>query len=216
MKILQTKWMSLVLLAIAFLLIYNPFTKFPYTFCVIILFILVATYLQQNSLTSLNFKKLGWRELKIIVAAYLVIEFSMDFVVEPLIDWVCNEPADYSVFAGMQGNTPAYLKWLSSMWISAAIGEELLFRAFAFTQLKNVLGDRKILIVFLSALLFCVPHLYQGVAGLSGTFVFGLAFGLLYLKYQNIWINIIVHGLIDTLFLTLSYLGYLEFYNFVW
>lgn len=216
MKILQTKWMSAVLLLIAFLLIYNPLTSFPYTFCVIITFVLLATYVQQQSLRSLNFRTLGWRELKIIAVSYPAIELTMDFVVEPLIDWACNEPADYSVFAGMQGNTSLYLKWLSGMWISAAVGEELLFRAFAFAQLRNVLGDRKILIVILSALLFCVPHLYQGVAGLLGTFVFGLAFGFLYLKYQNIWVNIIVHGLIDTLFLSLSYLGYLEFYELLW
>ncbi|QQQ30406.1 CPBP family intramembrane glutamic endopeptidase [Chryseobacterium indoltheticum] len=49
------------------------------------------------------------------------------------------------------------------MWISAAIGEELLFRAFAFAQLKKVLGDKKIVIVLLSALMFCLPHLYQGL-----------------------------------------------------
>lgn len=53
---LQNKWISLLLLLIAFLLIYNPLTKFPYTFCVIIVFILLATYLQNGDLKSLNFK----------------------------------------------------------------------------------------------------------------------------------------------------------------
>lgn len=102
------------------------------------------------------------------------------------------------------------------MWISAAIGEELLFRAFAFAQLKNVFGDKKVIVVVLSALLFCLPHIYQGIAGLIMTFAFGIAFALLYIKYQNIWINIIVHGLIDTVFLSLSYFGYIEFYEFIW
>ena len=102
------------------------------------------------------------------------------------------------------------------MWISAALGEELLFRAYAFAQLKNIFGERKHLIVLLSSLLFCLPHLYQGAAGIIMTFVFGIAFGLLYMKLRHIWVNVIVHGLIDTLFLTLSYGGYWDWYNISW
>jgi membrane protease YdiL (CAAX protease family) len=215
-RLLQTKWISLALLTLSFLLIYNPLTKFPYTFCVIIIFILISTYLQNGDLKSLNFKNLKSVDIKIILVSYLVLELSVDFMIQPLVNWVCNEPADYSTFEHIKGDTAQYLKWLYRMWISAAIGEELLFRAFAFAQLKNIFGDKKILIVILSALMFCLPHLYQGTAGLFMTFIFGIAFGFLYIKFKNIWINIIVHGLIDTVFLTLSYLGYIEFYQFIW
>jgi hypothetical protein len=48
------------------------------------------------------------------------------------------------------------------------------------------------------------------------TFIFRIAFALLNIKFQNIWINIIVHRLIDTVFLTLSYFGYIEFYELIW
>ena len=99
------------------------------------------------------------------------------------------------------------------MWISAAFGEELLFRAFAFVQLRKMFGNNKIMLVLLSAILFSLPHLYQGISGLILTFLFGIAFGLIYIRYNNIWINIIVHGLIDTVFMTLAYLGMLSFYN---
>ena len=99
------------------------------------------------------------------------------------------------------------------MWLSAAIGEELLFRAFTFSQLKRIIGDQKIVIIIISAILFSLPHLYQGSSGLAITFLFGLVFAFIYYKYQNIWINILVHGLIDTLFLTLSFSDHIEFYN---
>jgi membrane protease YdiL (CAAX protease family) len=214
--LLQNKWMSLALLATAFSLIYNPLTKFPYTFCVIILFILIITYIRDGNLEALKFRKLGFRELKIIIMAYLALELSVNFLIQPLVNWLCNETADYSSFEHIKGDAPQYFKWLYRMWISAAIGEELLFRAFAFAQLKRVFGDRKLIIVLLSAIMFCLPHLYQGTAGLIMTFIFGIAFALLYMKFQNIWINIMVHGLIDTVFLTLSFMGYLEFYQFVW
>lgn len=215
-SVLQHRWVSFLLLTISFLMIYNPWVRFPYTFCVIALFILLMSYLQDGNLKSLNFKSIGWKELKIIVLVYLALEFSVDFIFDPIINWLCGESADYSMFAPIEENTVLYVRWLGFMWVSAAIGEELLFRGFAFSQLKRIIGDRKPLIVLISALLFCIPHLYQGIAGLLSTFVFGLAFGLIYWKWKNIWINIIIHGLIDTVFLTLSYLGWLEFYELLW
>jgi len=214
--ILKNKWISFIVLAVAFLLIYNPLTKFPYTFCLIILYILIATYFQDGSLKELNFKPLNFRSAKIILISYLTLELGVDFIVQPIVNWLCNETADYSSFAHIQGDASRYLKWLGSIWISAALGEELLFRAFAFAQLKNMFGKKKGWIVLLSSLMFCLPHLYQGIAGLIMTFIFGIFFSFLYLKYHNIWINIIVHGLIDSAFLTLSYFGYIKFYQFIW
>jgi len=207
------KWVALLLLAIAFLLIYNPFTHFPYTFCVIIAVILLFTYLQDGNLKNLNFKKIGLSEIMIILGCYLVLELSMDFVFQPLVSKIFNEPADYSSFKVIEGNPQKYFKWLFNMWISAAVGEELLFRAFAFSQLKRWFGKNQLVIVLLSAVMFSLPHLYQGISGLVMTFLFGLAFGLIYLKFKNIWINIIIHGLIDTVFLTLSYYGLTDFYS---
>lgn len=205
--------MALLLLAISFSLIYNPLTKFPYTFCVIIAVILLLTFFQDGNLKNLNFKKIGGKEIKIILLCYLILELSMDFIFQPLVSKIFNEPADYSSFQIIEGNPKMYFKWLFNMWISAAIGEELLFRGFAFSQLKRIFGEKKILLVVSSAVMFSLPHLYQGISGLVMTFLFGLTFGFIYLKFKNIWINIIVHGLIDTVFLTLSYYGLTDFYS---
>lgn len=211
--LLDNKWAALLLLAIAFLLIYNPLTHFPYTFCVIIGFILLATYLQDGNLKNLNFKKIRLPQIITILVCYLVLELSMDFVFQPLVSKIFNEPADYSSFKVIEGNPQKYFKWLFNMWISAAVGEELLFRGFAFSQLKRWFGKNQVVLVMLSAVMFSLPHLYQGISGLVMTFLFGLAFGFIYLKFKNIWINIIIHGLIDTVFLTLSYYGLTDFYS---
>lgn len=212
-KIFNNKWFALLFLAITFSLIYNPVTKFPYTFCIIILTILILTYLQDGNIKKLNFNKIGFREIKIVLVCYILLELSMDFVFQPLVSKIFNEPADYSSFKMIEGNSGLYFKWLFNMWISAAIGEELLFRSFTFSQLRKLIGEKRILLVILSAVMFSLPHLYQGVSGLVMTFLFGLAFGLIYLKFNNIWINIIIHGLIDTVFLTLSYYGLTNFYS---
>lgn len=212
-RINNNQWISLLFLVISILLIKNPLTKFPFTFVIIVLFVLVTTFFQDGNLKNLNFKNIAISDFKIIIVAYIILEILMDFVIQPVVSFAFNEPADYSSFKIIEGNLVLYFKWLFNMWISAAVGEELLFRGYAFAQLKKIIGDKKTLIIILSAILFSVPHLYQGISGLVITFLFGIFFALLYNKYQNIWINIIVHGLIDTLFLTLSYLGYINFYN---
>lgn len=210
------RFLSLIFLLIGLLLVYNPLTKFPYTFCVIIVYVLAVTWLSKNTLKPLKFKKLNLKALKIILICYVIVEVMMDFVFQPVINRIFNEPADYSAFSFIEGNKMLYLTWLLYMWVSAAIGEELLFRAFAFSQLRDVFNKRHWVFVPISAVLFSIPHLYQGTAGLTMTFLFGLFFGYIFYRFRNIWINIIVHGLIDTVFLTLSYLGYLEFYSLIW
>lgn len=211
--LINSKWFAFLFLVISFALIYNPFAKFPYKFCMIGLVIFLVTYLQNGNLKGLNFNKIGLKEIKIILVSYFILELSMDFIVQPLVSKILSEPADYSSFEMIEGDLGKYVKWLFNMWVSAAFGEELLFRAFAFLQLRKILGEKKLLLVLLSAVLFSLPHLYQGISGLIMTFLFGLAFGFIYLKFKNIWINIIIHGLIDTVFLTLSYYGYTDFYS---
>nr|WP_315201617.1 CPBP family intramembrane glutamic endopeptidase [uncultured Flavobacterium sp.] len=209
---MRKKLISLLLLFSTFSLIYNPFTKFPFTFLVIIIVILIVTFVQEKTLQGLNFKAIKSKDLIAILISYVLLELSMDFLFQPLVNRIFNEPADYTSFKIIEGNTFQYQKWLLNMWISAAIGEELFFRSFAFLQLRKIFNNNNILVVISSSILFCLPHLYQGYAGLAMTFMFGLAFGFIYLKYKNIWVNIIVHGLIDSVFLTLSYLGLTDFY----
>jgi membrane protease YdiL (CAAX protease family) len=210
---MREKLISLLLLFSIFSLIHNPFTKFPFTFLLITIVILIVTYLQKGTLEDLNFKAIKSIDFIVILISYVLLELSMDFIFQPLVNRIFNEPADYSSFKIIEGKPYQYLKWLINMWISAAIGEELFFRSFAFLHLRKIFNNNNILVVISSSILFCIPHLYQGNAGLAMTFIFGLAFGFIYLKYKNIWINIIVHGLIDSVFLTLSYLGLTDFYS---
>lgn len=212
-KLSNNKLLSLVLLLIPLALIYVPFAKFPWHIGGIGLVVLLLTWLQDRNLKALNFKTITGKTILTAIALWIILELCMDFIIQPLITRILNEPADYGVFAGLEGKTKTYWKMLGYMWISAAIGEELLFRGYVFAQLKKIIGDQKLLSILISAVLFSVPHLYQGTAGLITTFIFGLAFGFIYVRYQNLYLNIIVHGLIDSFFLTMAYLGYLSFFG---
>jgi membrane protease YdiL (CAAX protease family) len=215
--LLQNKWMSIVWILLSIALIFNPILKFPYSFAFIILFVLAVTFIQKGNLEDLNFRNIGWKEMKIIVFSYVVMELSIDFIIQPFLNGVFNETADYSGFAVLEGKPKLFWGMMWKVWLSAAIGEEILFRGFIYAQLKYILGNLKPLVfILISSLLFAFPHFYQGFTGILLTFLIGIGFGYIYWKYQNIWINIIVHGLIDTVFLTLAYYGKLNFYEFTW
>lgn len=212
-KLLNSKPVSLLLMALTFGLIFIPFAKFPIKFMAITVIVLLITYLQNGNLRNLKFRKITIRSAITILFVYAVLEIVMDFVLQPLVSYIFDEPADYSAFDFLNGDAYNYFRYLIYMWISAAIGEEILFRAFMTLQLSKIIGDKKVIIAIITAVLFSLPHLYQGLSGLVMTFFFGLSFGYIYLKFNNIWINIIVHGLIDSLFLTLAYFGETDFYT---
>jgi membrane protease YdiL (CAAX protease family) len=207
------KRIALLLLLVPFSVMYLPLFKFPYTFCTISALVFLFTWLQDGHIHMLQLKKFTANDLLVTLLAYVVLEGSMDFLVQPAITKLLHEPADYSSFAMFKGNTKAYVKWLCLMWLSAAFGEELFFRSYCIAQLQRIIGNRPLVHIFISAALFAAPHIYQGIAGAITTFVFGQAFGFIYVRWKNSWINILVHGLIDTVFLTLSYFGLTHFYG---
>jgi membrane protease YdiL (CAAX protease family) len=208
-----SKVISLVSIFACFGLIFIPFLKFPFKFMAITAIILLVVFLQDGHLRGLNFKRLNAKAIITIVCIYAILELVMDFAIQPLMAKIFNEPADYTAFNFIEGDAQNYFKYLLYMWVSAAVGEEVLFRGFMTLQLRRIIGERKFIIVLLTSILFSLPHLYQGLSGLVMTFLFGLVFGFVYIKFNNIWINIIVHGLIDSLFLTLAYYGETGFYS---
>ncbi|RZJ67590.1 MAG: CPBP family intramembrane metalloprotease [Flavobacterium sp.] len=213
MSFLSTRIGALLSLAIAFAFVFNPYTKFPFTMIVVIAVVFLITYLQYNNFRVLGLKKFTFKDFAIVLILFACIELTMDFLVQPELSILFNEPADYSAFSFLEGKSAQYFKYLGFMWISAAIGEELLFRAFSILQLEKIVGKNPWINVPISALLFALPHYSQGPTGIAVTFIFGLAFAAIYVKWRNIWINILVHGLVDTFFLTLAYFGMLSYFG---
>lgn len=213
------KWVTLLETILVFGFIFNPWTKFPYTFIVIILTILLIVYLKDKTLSNIGFKS-DYHLLKILGIAltlFLIFEPIYDFIIQPLVNKLVNDVPDYSAFEILNHNSSKYLKFISFMWISAAFGEEILFRGFLFRQFKILFPKfkyKQTTIVLLTSILFALPHVYLGASGVIMTFLFGLLFGGVYVKYNyNLWITIVLHGLVDSLFLTLAYTDNLEYFN---
>ncbi len=90
--------------------------------------------------------------------------------------------------------------WLGPVvWIGVAAFEEIQ-RAFTLDLLSDVFVKRwqKGLVLVLSSVIFGLAHLYQGPAGIVGTFVFAMAMGLYYLAAGRIGPLIIGHALYDS------------------
>ncbi len=81
--------------------------------------------------------------------------------------------------------------------------EELYFRSYLTTRMTFE-GIPRTKIIILVNILFAAGHLYQGIAGLAGTFIIGIYLTFLFFKSRNIHLIAITHGLYNFSILILS------------
>ncbi len=116
--------------------------------------------------------------------------------------------------AAMEGNLVVYLWFLLPVaWGSAAVGEEMLMRGYFLNRLEGQLSTR--LAIFLQAVIFAGLHFYQGIVGVASIFILALIFGYAYIRSgRNLLPVILAHGIIDTVSLTLIFLGHADSMSF--
>ncbi len=132
-------------------------------------------------------------------------------VVEPLARAAGWPPLDVSRFAGMRGNWHALLAWLLLAWTSAAVAEELVFRAFLISRLQMLLGATRIrsgLAVLAQAVCFGVAHFELGPRGVAIATTVGVLYGAVYLGTgRNLPALMLAHGATDSLSFIALYAG---------
>jgi membrane protease YdiL (CAAX protease family) len=84
--------------------------------------------------------------------------------------------------------------------LGAALSEEITFRGFAVSRLKILTGGYFIAAT-LSSAAFSMGHLYQGVAGVFLTFIYGMLFAGLFVARRSVFPCIIAHFLQDAIIL---------------
>jgi membrane protease YdiL (CAAX protease family) len=120
-----------------------------------------------------------------------------------IVERITGIPRDLSAFDFVRGDTVAFLKLMPLVWLSAAFGEEIVFRGFLIGRLEAAFGGASrastATAVVLSTLLFAFAHAYQGPTGIVITGVLGLVFASIYVACgRNLWTNILAHGAYDT------------------
>jgi membrane protease YdiL (CAAX protease family) len=161
---------------------------------------------------------LGWRRAGpagrfavAVLAPMLAVMLASALLVTPLGDALGWPPQDVSRFAALRGDAMRLAAYLLLAWVSAALGEEWLFRGVLLTRLEAAFGPGRLATlaaVVLQAGLFALGHAYLGARGVATALVVGLVFGLAYvLNGRNLVPLVLAHGLIDTLSLVAIYAG---------
>jgi membrane protease YdiL (CAAX protease family) len=85
---------------------------------------------------------------------------------------------------------------------SAAVGEEVLFRAYFITYLLGVLGTTtgdKALALVLPTIIFALSHYYQGWKAIAKIAVLSLAFGIIFLISRSLLLPVLLHFIVDVM-----------------
>lgn len=132
--------------------------------------------------------------------AGLVLWVILGLILNPVLNHFTGIMTNYDKFNVLRHNIPLTLQATAGMWLTAAIGEEIIFRGFLLDRFIQLTNHRAVSVV-ITAILFSLIHIYQGANGVLTTFVAGVLFGLLYLRSdRNLFLLVLAHGIADTLF----------------
>ena len=89
-------------------------------------------------------------------------------------------------------------RWFVLVAITAGVCEEILYRGFLiqyFRELPVHVGLTEALVM--SACVFGIAHLYQGIMGIVQTAILGAIFGVLFVATGSLFLPMVLHALID-------------------
>ncbi|MGB3166874.1 MAG: CPBP family intramembrane glutamic endopeptidase [Alteraurantiacibacter sp.] len=109
-----------------------------------------------------------------------------------------------------------FVLWIVGVAILAAgFGEEMLWRGFLMDRMERLAGlkGQVWLIVLIQAVLFGLPHAYQGAGGMIITGSVGLLLGWIRIKQRgNLWAVCLAHAAVDVVMMSLAYAGELGYF----
>jgi uncharacterized protein len=123
-------------------------------------------------------------------------------VTMPIANHVSGAKQDMGVFSEVEGNVGLLLLLVVLSWTLGAFVEEVAFRGYLFTRLRETCGGGRtavVVAVLVSSLLFGVLHSEQGVVGVVVVALDGIAFCGLRLYYGTVWAPVLAHGFNNTL-----------------
>lgn len=182
------------------------------SFLVLILFTLIVLWVNRWDWGYFGLKKdntLLWLISRALLWTLALVIFA--FLVRPLLESLFG-PQDLSYFDSLRGNLSNYLITLFQVWLIVAFFEEFVYRGYILQQFERLFlksRNKVIFAVILSSIVFGFAHSYQGTTGIIFSGLIGFILGLIfYFNNKNLWLTILIHGLVDTTYLTLVYSGY--------
>ena len=133
------------------------------------------------------------------------------FAVLPAIRRLTGQALQLEQFGELRGNFGALLLLLFLTWVFGAVVEEMAYRGYALNRIADLFGRSKAafaLSTIAVSVLFGFAHMKQGISGVIDNIAAGLVFtGLYFVSGRNLWLPVIVHGVVDTTSLVFLYFG---------
>lgn len=126
----------------------------------------------------------------------------------PLANHLSGTHQDLSGFADVEGNLALLVLFLLLSWTLAAFVEELAFRGYLQTRLRDVVGHGRggtVVAVLVSSLLFGMVHSEQGLIGVVVVTLDAIVFSIVRYHERTLWASILAHGFNNTI-------GFVAFY----
>ncbi len=198
----------LVLIPVIMLTVPIPFLNLFLCF----LLVMAYTWLQDGIKEGLGFEKP--QNLLVLVLRSLVLAIvivALVFILLPLITRMTGVHHDLGFFDAVRGDLAIYISALGTGWLVGGFIEEIVFRSFMMQKIMRLSRHSlvgKIAAVILPAAFFGFLHQYQGITGQILTGLIGVILAIIFLWNQGkIWQNILVHGFINTITITMIYLN---------
>jgi membrane protease YdiL (CAAX protease family) len=147
----------------------------------------------------LALRMLGW------AVVWSVVQLGLTM---PIANHVSGTRQDLSGFADVEGDLALLGVFVLLSWTLAAFVEELAFRGYLQTRLREVLGSGRFalaVVVLVSSLLFGLLHSEQGWIGVLVVSLDGLVFSVVRYRYRTLWASVLAHGFNNTI-------GFVAFY----
>lgn len=138
-------------------------------------------------------------------------ELAGALAIAPLLTRLTGEGPTTAAFQYLRNNRTAWLGLVVLIWPLAAVMEEMVYRGYFLNRVADVFGRTRMgwfVGLVTSSLLFALAHGQYTLRFLATSLMMGLLEGSLYMAWKrNLWMPIIIHGMADTITLTLVFFG---------
>jgi hypothetical protein len=165
---------------------------------------------------GVSFKFAGWQTAgntlrqALIVFVCAAVAFAFGAVLMANIVGM-PEGSDFQSYDYLQGNPGMLIVSLIAVYIASSFGEEVLFRGYLMTRCAEIFAGSKFawrIAIAISTILFALIHYDWGISGIVQTGFMGFVLAYSYVRVnRNLWVNIIAHGIMDSILLVQLYLA---------
>jgi uncharacterized protein len=172
----------------------------------------VSLGVRRQGLGSLGLHRVPARPLALKMFVFAVVWSVFQLAVTmPIANHVSGSKQDLSGFADIEGNPLVLLAFLGLGWALGAFAEELAYRGYLLTRVRQALGSGRtatVVAVLVTSVLFGLVHSEQGAIGVVVVTLDALAFSVLRYRFRSVWASILAHGFNNTIgFIAFFFVG---------